>query len=944
MQHTTDAANGNPAVLGQGQDKSVDPLEMLRSLYEKHSLGRDFADEEKFYRPLLPLLAKDLEPVYTLTRPIGLGSTATVWVVHDVKLNKARALKLARPRLSKLTEIVRIVRAETEKLAGLNHENIVKIYGAGEITFGIESNQYTFPYFVMEFIEGVKDLADYIRENLGSITGEMILTWLHDVLSGLSFLHQQRIVHCDLKPANILINPSNKSALIADLGYAKHLPIEQAASGKFTQVVYTRDYAHPELRGYLTRLTDPAATVAEVPADKLRVQFDLFALGRTMQESLGQIRDYEQGMRGIAGEEGPLLSHYEWTYLGLVAKRLLDGQVERTTANDDLRTDSIPGLPIEVLKELRYENADEALTDFEKLIHFYDLEGLIPELNPNLSNYIQIPHCHIPLTERVRNVINHPTFARLAQVSQVGFVSLVYPGATHTRFEHVLGTFAHCCEYVRALWYDQANPLFQCVMSKRDIEIALLAALIHDIAQYPMAHDLSEAAEPFAHESFTGQVLERRSGEIEENLQTVIEDAWDVKIDEVLAVIRANEGSSFRQRLLHSLIDGPIDSDKLDYLRRDSTHLGVSFGFSIDNERLLRNLTVVYHSSEREEKCEDGIHRLVWRLDVAEIGVTEKALVLAEEIWKARRNMFTQVYWHHTARTLKAMLGFIVHSILLNISTEEEEDFFWSEFYKFILKPMASAVAAEESESGTPTLSSGPLTENASQGDVSEPPDILRRDRQDGLPTVESCVSRLYPTDDALLSFLWRFSSQEAREMIQAIRRRALYSRLAVFSASYEANKSSYEVIYNAYQTYRRKADWKSMEDDRQRWEKETIRTVVRTVDKRRDLIPAGSTLESLSHEMRTVKPLILVDIPLKATWIQQSTAGKFLWYLPEDYVGVHSRDVSSFPQFRPSKLNISETDFDKEVGKIRVLAHPNWRAFLDRVLDEKEILNIICT
>ena len=84
---------------------------------------------------------------------------------------------------------------------------------------------------------------------------------------------------------------------------------------------------------------------------------------------------------------------------------------------------------------------------------------------------------------------------------------------------------------------------------------------------------------------------------------------------------------SFRHRILKSIVSGPLDADKLDYLQRDSLHTGVTFGGDIDRGRLLRNLTICYASREG-------------KLHVAEVGITEKALAVAESIWRARVEMF----------------------------------------------------------------------------------------------------------------------------------------------------------------------------------------------------------------------------------------------------------------------------------------------------------------
>ena len=96
---------------------------------------------------------------------------------------------------------------------------------------------------------------------------------------------------------------------------------------------------------------------------------------------------------------------------------------------------------------------------------------------------------------------------RLAGVPQLGIISLVYPTATHSRLEHVLGTFTNVVRYCDALYHDPLNSLFKQIVSEADIIALLLAALFHDLGQFPLAHDLEEAApELFDHEKIARQI------------------------------------------------------------------------------------------------------------------------------------------------------------------------------------------------------------------------------------------------------------------------------------------------------------------------------------------------------------------------------------------------------------------------------------------------------
>ena len=109
-----------------------------------------------------------------------------------------------------------------------------------------------------------------------------------------------------------------------------------------------------------------------------------------------------------------------------------------------------------------------------------------------------------------------------------------------------------------------------------------------------MAHDLSEVSSDSAHEPFGPQLLRVARPLAAESLADIVLGWWGVQIEELEEVWSGKADSSFKARLLKSLISGPLDCDKIDYIRRDSTHLGVTFGLALDHERLLRNITVAY--------------------------------------------------------------------------------------------------------------------------------------------------------------------------------------------------------------------------------------------------------------------------------------------------------------------------------------------------------------
>src|ERR1044071_4843921 len=105
----------------------------------------------------------------------------------------------------------------------------------------------------------------------------------------------------------------------------------------------------------------------------------------------------------------------------------------------------------------------------------------IPELQglDARRRLIRIPHeMDVPVTPRVQHIIDTAEFRRLARISQLGLVSLVYPAAHHTRFEHSLGVYRMALLYLKRLSHD---PRFAAAISARDGEVFIVAALLHDL-------------------------------------------------------------------------------------------------------------------------------------------------------------------------------------------------------------------------------------------------------------------------------------------------------------------------------------------------------------------------------------------------------------------------------------------------------------------------------
>jgi len=314
-------------------------LAELEAVYKKEHKEEDFNKERPIFEKLIPELIKFLEPL-DLIRPFAMGSTATVWEVKDERLKQKRALKLPRPRFGKIDKIIRVIRAESNILTELIHQNITKVYLFDEIEISINGEQYSFPFFLMDFLEGVEDIDVFINKNLNIFNADRIITYFRDVAVGLGYLHDKGIIHCDIKPGNIII-AIDSPALIADLGYAKHFErIRLDNQEKLTTVTFTPKYAHPNLIERLAKGSDSAASISIIKRRDLEPAFDLFAFGRTIQTVLQIVAEYEQSL----ATKRLIFTSFQWRYLALIAVRLLDGQLDNITDNA-LDTCIIPGLP-----------------------------------------------------------------------------------------------------------------------------------------------------------------------------------------------------------------------------------------------------------------------------------------------------------------------------------------------------------------------------------------------------------------------------------------------------------------------------------------------------------------------------------------------------------------------------------------------------------------------
>ena len=163
-------------------------------------------------------------------------------------------------------------------------------------------------------------------------------------------------------------------------------------------------------------------------------------------------------------------------------------------------------------------------------------------------------------------------------------------------------------------------------------------------------------------------------------LLEILEDSnfgWGIPVSKVENIFKSNthssslfaDSSNLKNKMLLSILDGPIDIDKLDYLIRDSQNAYLKYGQLIDVERLIGNLTIITDKK-------DG--RLVFT-----VGTYEKGQTAAESLIFARYLLYRSLYWHHTARSIRTMLSTALHNTLEK-KPEPKKKSFANEFNNFI--------------------------------------------------------------------------------------------------------------------------------------------------------------------------------------------------------------------------------------------------------------------
>ena len=234
-------------------------------------------------------------------------------------------------------------------------------------------------------------------------------------------------------------------------------------------------------------------------------------------------------------------------------------------------------------------------------------------------------HGFIELAKEEWDLVDTPVFQRLRGIRQLALASLVYPGATHTRFEHSLGVAHVAGRMARQLELDPDSQ-----------KLVRHAALLHDVGHGPFSHISEEVLEVLNTGTPSGsslpihEVIGHRIIRSDEQIGRHVSPTYAEKILGVLT-------GSAETTVLTQIITGPADADKQDYLLRDSAACGVEYG-AYDIDRLHNTLCAIKDDYDTY------------------MAFTHGGIEALEQFVLAKYYMNSQVYSHRVRRITDAMI------------------------------------------------------------------------------------------------------------------------------------------------------------------------------------------------------------------------------------------------------------------------------------------------
>lgn len=487
--------------------------------------------------------------------------------------------------------------SEIGNITTFNHQSLIRVIDAGYHM----CDAGKIPYIISDFIEGttLKHVIDPVSELDRSINKcfiedpDLVLDFLLDVAYAIKHIHEHKYAHCDIAPKNIFIQFSgeNIKPILGDLGISK--PINSEKKSK-TRIIGSRSWMPQEAIALYDKEVDYKTF------SKLQPYWDIYSFSKT----------------------------------GLVFLEIFGGKKPRSWF-------------ISLEKDFQAACSDKDCLDIDGLIERIEFlkpihreVAKVQELSMGVGSGRRkmMPVEALTTTKRLHDLVRHPGLLRLSFVPQLTTANQILPGANHTRYEHTLGVIETMRRYLLSL-LDESEFLQH--LSTKKIETALLVAALSCATRFPLSNVLHEIKDKesrfykdFSKHSFYMEVLR-----IEDSSGVALKDYIrqeypNVAVSDLVAIL-CHEEEKFddADQLIYSLLNNSLDVRVIDFVRRDSHHLGTISGDSFEIDEILPHVTI--HD-----------HKLALKIQ----GVS-----IAEQIVLLRYWLFSRVYWNQPNRTFCAM-------------------------------------------------------------------------------------------------------------------------------------------------------------------------------------------------------------------------------------------------------------------------------------------------
>lgn len=344
-------------------------------------------------------IGQTFEDRYTIVNVIGIGGMATVYGAYDQVTGRSVAIKMMNKKLEHNARQIRLFINESTALSLLSHPNIVQVYNTA-ITNSTK-------YIIMEYVEGIT-LKKHI-DHRGALPEREVLYYATQILSALEYIHSKGIVHCDIKPQNIILL-QNGSIKVADFGIARLDAMLDRSKEKSDTALGTVYYVSPE----------------QAQGKAPRAESDLYSLGVMLYEAMTDRLPFynenatEVAKMQISKEPTPPSVYRQDISVGLeqiILRAMEKNPKKRYTTAQEMLTD---------IRALR-QNSKTVFGNEKNSSRYKVIERKIIEKTPNISNRaIQA------LNERGANFVDNQGYFKRATSHSGAFIPRNEQIAAHT--------------------------------------------------------------------------------------------------------------------------------------------------------------------------------------------------------------------------------------------------------------------------------------------------------------------------------------------------------------------------------------------------------------------------------------------------------------------------------------------------------------------------------